>query len=356
MRCVRSLHGKGLVAVTAVLYFESASRVSAASGLFGGRGNGSRAERPSARDCSVAGDCASDAALAFRGGASSWSSSGESGPYGLPLNVWKGVFQAALTALNVACWYGPLRHGDFSRNEFGLSVANAFSGGVFLGLAFGHLLPECAKGFDHGGFEGGRGETLPFTIALGGYLLMVLVEKVAFDAHAVLEPTTTNDDAQEPSKTATGRGALLLLAALSVHSVLEMTALGLADTFADTALLSLSIALHQPAESVALLVAFLKSGLPERSVVKHLTVFSLMGPIGVALGMAVNEFAAPVVDSVMLAVVAGTFVYVGATEIVPEEWENGEHRWTKFGALLAGVTSVLLVTDYTRALEHRGAA
>lgn len=70
-----------------------------------------------------------------------------------------------------------------------------------------------------------------------------------------------------------------------------------------------------------------------------------MGPIGVALGMAVNEFAAPAVDSIMLALVAGTFVYVGATEVIPEEWEDQEHKWKKFAALMSGIVSILIITS-----------
>jgi zinc transporter 1/2/3 len=76
-----------------------------------------------------------------------------------------------------------------------------------------------------------------------------------------------------------------------------------------------------------------------------------MGPIGVALGMAVNEFAAPIVDSVMVAIVAGTFVYVGATEVIPEEWEDQEHKWKKFLALMGGIVSILVITQYTATLE-----
>ena len=76
-----------------------------------------------------------------------------------------------------------------------------------------------------------------------------------------------------------------------------------------------------------------------------------MGPIGVTLGMAVNEFAAPIVDSIMVAVVAGTFVYVGATEVIPEEWEDSEHKWIKFGALMAGIASILAITQYTMSLH-----
>lgn len=106
----------------------------------------------------------------------------------------------------------------------------------------------------------------------------------------------------------------------------------------------------QPAESIALLVAFLKSGMPKSQIIQFLSVFSAMGPIGVALGMAVNEFAAPIVDAAMLAVVAGTFVYVGATEVIPEEWEEPEHKWKKFAALMSGIVSIYAITQYTMTL------
>ena len=107
----------------------------------------------------------------------------------------------------------------------------------------------------------------------------------------------------------------------------------------------------QPAESIALLVAFLKSGMTEGQIIKYLSIFSAMGPMGVALGMAVIEFATPLVDAIMLALVAGTFVYVGATEVIPEEWEDQEHKWIKFFALMSGIVSIFLITQYTMSLE-----
>jgi len=285
-------------------------------------------------------------------------------PFNLPLNLWKVIFQIFLTTLNVMCWLIPLRTKKLSENKLGLGLANAFSGGVFLSLAFGHLLPEALRGFE------GYNESLPFMIVLGGYLLIFFVEKVAFDAHGLMNDTTQHatkkvtangakpneGDKLVPSATGglnTGRSAVILLGALAVHSILEMTAMGLANTFGDTALLSASIALHQPAESIALLIAFLKSGMPKDQIAKYLSVFSAMGPIGVATGMIVNEFAAPIVDSIMLATVAGTFIYVGATEVIPEEWEEQEHKFKKFFALLSGIVSIFAITQFAMNLEAR---
>lgn len=302
-------------------------------------------------------------------------------PYGLPLNAWKIIFQAILTTINVVCWLVPLKSKKISENKFGLSMANAFSGGVFLSLAFGHLIPECVHGFHNSGAGGviEMNDALPYMIVLGGYLLIFFVEKVAFDAHEIMHEMEggggghhlhhhdghaknalhdskvvsngSSSLSRQDSHAFKGRSAVILLGALAVHSILEMTALGLANTFGDSALLSLSIALHQPAESIALLVAFLKSGMPHPQIIQFLSIFSCMGPIGVAIGMAVNSFASPIVDATMLAVVAGTFVYVGATEIIPEEWEDPDHKWKKFFALLSGIVSIFAITQYTKTLE-----
>jgi solute carrier family 39 (zinc transporter), member 1/2/3 len=307
-------------------------------------------------------------------------------PYNIPLNAWKIIFQVFLTALNVACWLIPLKSKRISQNKLALSLANAFSGGVFLSLAFGHLIPECLHGFADGNYN----EAAPFVLVLAGYLLIFFVEKVAFDAHDILHEmehageqqkhnhvhhasspprsgsdkavtvngsnpapaTTTATVGSTTASSSTGRSAVILLGALAIHSILEMMALGLANTFGDCALLTLSISLHQPAESIALLVAFLKSGLSESQIITYLSIFSCMGPIGVGLGMLVNEYAAPIVDSIMLAVVAGTFVYVGATEVIPEEWEDSTHKWKKFFALMSGIVSILCITQYTMALGH----
>jgi zinc transporter 1/2/3 len=169
-------------------------------------------------------------------------------PYGIPLNGWKVIFQAFLTALNVLCWLIPLRSKKISENKLALSLANAFSGGVFLSLAFGHLIPECIHGFE------GYNEVTPFMIVLGGYLLIFFVEKVAFDTHDLLHDMEGDDDGHahhgsnghaEASALSSGRSAVILLAALGIHSILEMMALGLADSFGDCALLTLSISLHQ---------------------------------------------------------------------------------------------------------------
>ena len=172
-------------------------------------------------------------------------------PYNIPLNGWKIIFQVILTTINVVCWLVPLQSKSFGENKLALSLANAFSGGVFLSLAFGHLIPECVEGFASS-LVGHYNEATPYMLVLSGYLLIFFVEKVAFDADAIKEEL---EHAQEDSNGTiskksedgknTSRSAVILLAALAVHSILEMMALGLSDSFSDSAILTVSIALHQ---------------------------------------------------------------------------------------------------------------
>merc|ERR1712238_472995 len=116
------------------------------------------------------------------------------------------------TAMNVLCWLIPLRSKKISENKLALSLANAFSGGVFLSLAFGHLIPECVHGFstalasNSGSLSAAAtnlNEAAPYMLVLSGYLLIFFVEKVAFDAHGALHAMEHAQDHQSVVPAAT---------------------------------------------------------------------------------------------------------------------------------------------------------
>jgi len=113
---------------------------------------------------------------------------------------------------------------------------------------------------------------------------------------------------------------------------------------------SYQIFLCKPAESIALLVAFMKFGLPESKIIQYLTAFTLMGPIGTATGMAVKEYASLLVDAIMLTIVAGTFVYMGAAKVIPEEFKDQVNTCQKFGTLMSVMLTIFAISQYTHAL------
>jgi hypothetical protein len=78
-----------------------------------------------------------------------------------------------------------------------LGIANAFSGGVFLSIAFIHILPEVST--DYASYmdstptpklgdddEESDNFPLPFALAFGGYAFILLIDKVIFDTHSLV--------------------------------------------------------------------------------------------------------------------------------------------------------------------------
>jgi len=280
-------------------------------------------------------------------------------PLGISLPVWKILLQIVFTILNISYWYFPL-HYQFN-NSIVQSYMNSFASGVFLSLVFGNLLPESLDGFKELGYK-----NLGYWVVLGGYVVVFGIGKVCLshshisdyvqlDAKMNITKNQKNKTKHNKKKKVENnkkKNVLILLAALGIHSILEMTAVGISETFSEMVLLSLSMALHQPAESISLLAAFLKSGMTRKRIKKCLIVFSTMGPIGMMLGMMIHQFSIPLLNSVLHALVAGTFLYVSATEIIPEEWDHGERKWKKFGAFLSGIGMVLGILKYSKKLER----
>ena len=83
--------------------------------------------------------------------------------------------------------------------------------------------------------------------------------------------------------------------------------------------------------------------MPTREIIRWLGLFSLVGPFGVTLGIFIARVASPWVEAAIVAITAGTFLYVGATEVVNEEFEDvqGPEKWMKFLAFVCGMSTIL---------------
>ena len=188
-------------------------------------------------------------------------------------------------------------------------------------------------------------------------LLILLVEKVAFNSHSMLHEVVGHSHSRNDRKVGgamSSKSALVLLIAMSLHSLIETLALGIAKDKTSATMMAASIGLHQPAETLALLVAFLKTSLPTDAIVKYLTCFSIIGPLGVTLGLIVNKVASSAVDALIVAVTAGTFIYMGATEVANEEFEDTtrKERFARYGAMLLGVCTIYQLTSKAEQLEE----
>lgn len=123
------------------------------------------------------------------------------------------------------------------------------------------MIPHATHGFEGSGLP----ENVPYFLTLSGYMLIFFVEKVAFDAHHIMEGGADghghgHDHGSIPAATAvsggaeggevaagppSGRSAIILLLALGVHALMETMALGLSSNKLSAGLLAMSIGLHQ---------------------------------------------------------------------------------------------------------------
>jgi zinc transporter ZupT len=137
--------------------------------------------------------------------------------------------QFLLTSLNVFCWAIPLARGLFLNNDFLLGLANSFSAGIFLMLAFTQMIPHALDIFQTHQLD----LSYAFKYSVVGYLLILSVEKILFHPNfwkssfptepistaetsskgSALEPTESE---KNPPKNSTNSGLILVLA-MSIH-------------------------------------------------------------------------------------------------------------------------------------------
>jgi zinc transporter 1/2/3 len=70
-----------------------------------------------------------------------------------------------------------------------LGIANSFAAGVFLAIGFVHILPEEAGNWAELHPDAENLFPLPYFLMFCGYTLILILDKVLFDTHALFEPT-----------------------------------------------------------------------------------------------------------------------------------------------------------------------
>ena len=128
-------------------------------------------------------------------------------------------------------------------------------------------------------------------------------------------------------------------------------ALGIQSDYKNTISLMLAIAAHKWAASLTLGISMVKAGVQKKQLLIMIFIFAMIGPVGVALGMILNEVANDVVQGIFLAITVGTFIYIACTEVLVEEFESPDHKQLKFlmfmvgGIFIAGLSLLELVLD-----------
>lgn len=153
-------------------------------------------------------------------------------------------------------------------------------------------------------------------------------------------------DLHSPSKLR----SLLLLGALSLHSVFEGLALGIHNKPDEVWTLFLAVVIHKSILAFSLGVNFLKTGMGKGAMFRSLILFSLMAPVGITIGIVITEefstgFSHSIANGILQGLATGTFLYITFFEVLPHEINTPQNRLLKVFSIIVGfaIISVLIL-------------
>lgn len=254
------------------------------------------------------------------------------------MNEFLGIF---ILVLSVLVGGGIVALLEKSNKNTVIKLLLSLSGGFLLAISFIHLIPEIyihsgetvgyyillgfliqlfleyfSKGIEHGHMHvhGGK-TTIPWTLFIA-LSVHSLIEGIPLEAGFHLDAL----DANSADQVFTGHA--------HTHNHNHRGAEGLRGLF-------LGVVLHKIPVAIALMTLLIASGFSKLKSWSVLFAFSLMAPIGIALG----HFGAAhfLLDmEILLAIVVGMFLHISTT-IIFESSENHKFNFVKLLSLLIGV-------------------
>lgn len=249
----------------------------------------------------------------------------------------------AAIAIFLAGMIGGLIAARLTRSKFReamTALTNTFAGGVFLGAALMHMLPDAREKFE----DLALGADYPLFAfgAAAGFLFVLMLDKVVVPA------------GPRVSAELAGRASIypyLLMLTLSIHSVITGIALGLEDHMVSAAAIILAVLAHKSTAAMALTISFGRENTPKSRARNLLWMFYFMTPLGVVLGTWWSTLLEgpeeAMFEGIFDSLAAGTFLYIAIVDILGEEFMAGERRWSLFFATISGFAIMALVAIWT---------
>lgn len=141
--------------------------------------------------------------------------------------------------------------------------------------------------------------------------------------------------------------SLLLLLALSLHSVFEGLAVGLERKTSSVLTITIALVLHKCVLSMSLGANLIRSKLSYGNIIKSVLFFSLTSPIGIGIGLVIvnlwDSTYSSLTQGLLQGIACGTFLYVTFFEIFPSEFNKKGDRLCKLLFVLLGFSTVSII-------------
>uniref|UniRef100_A0A1A8PV74 Solute carrier family 39 (Zinc transporter), member 1 n=1 Tax=Nothobranchius pienaari TaxID=704102 RepID=A0A1A8PV74_9TELE len=250
-----------------------------------------------------------------------------------------------------------------------LSLISCFAGGVFLAACLLDIIPDYLSDISSELSSLESSFPLPEFIMAAGFFTVLILEKIVLNCremrvlHGERAPLLTGNrnghgphshgGVPNPDLESSGHHvhvdfqahspfrSFMLFLSLSLHSVFEGLAIGLQSTDSKVLEICIAILVHKSIIVFSLSLKLVQSAVPPFWVAAYLVIFSMMSPIGIAIGISVMEAelaAGALIQAILEGLAAGTFVYITFMEILPHELNSAGNQLLKVFFLLLGFT------------------
>lgn len=211
-----------------------------------------------------------------------------------------------------------------------LHIILGFSAGAVVAVAFFDLMPEALNlaGMSH------RLSTVIAFVALG-FLLYLLLDRVL-----LLHSHAHDEESEEDHVQARGH---VRAGSLSVHSLLDGVGIGLAFQVSAAVGLAVTAAVlaHDFSDGINTVNVVVRHGGERRKALRWLLVDAMAPVVGVAITLlfSVSE------DNLglLLALFAGFFLYIGASDLIPESHHQHPKFFTTFMTLVGALVLYIVI-------------
>ena len=239
----------------------------------------------------------------------------------------------------IITFFSTMVGGIFTLRRTGIDInlIFAFAAGALIGISFFDILPESIS------ISSSTGITLNvlMSVVVLAFLLFHTLDQCLICLHA------TTDDRPGHGPQLSG---IMKASGLSLHSFLDGVAIGTAFyvTFELGLLVAMAVVFHDFSDGLNTVTVMLRSGSSTRSAFSWLLLDSVMPMLG-----AIAAFFAQIplsIIAVILAFFTGEFLYLGATDLLPEA-----HRYkASFKLLFATILGIAVIYASTQLLRILG--
>lgn len=226
-----------------------------------------------------------------------------------------------LTLIALATFLATVAGGLFAlRLRDRLHLILGFSAGAVIGVAFFDLIPEALE------LAGGRYETQTIMsfMALGFLTYLILDRFILLHSHA--------DESDHAHGHA--RRGVFGASSLSLHSFLDGLGVGLAFQVSPTVgfIVAVAVLAHDFSDGINTVNMILKNGGARRSAFTWLLVDALAPVIGILASLLITVDETTL--GLLLSLFAGFFLYIGASDLLPESHHAHPVRWTTISTVI----------------------